>query len=291
MNYTKFMSFAKSHIKDYLPEEYKDAEVSLMPVKKLDEEYIGLTVKKEGQISAPIVNIKMFFRRFQENETIESLMEEMARLLQTEPPMVLDPELLGHYDQIKPLLFIRVSSAEKGEAIILDSPHQVIGDLLITYHIYISAGANDNGWFSTRVTNEMLDTLKVSAETLALDAYINTPKLFTPKLESLLEAVTGEPEEDPKMMVVSNGDIAYGANALFIPGMMEDISKRFGGNFFAIPSSIHEFIVVVDDGRVTGTELKEMLKTANQTVVEPEDILSYQLYHYDSTTKELNVAA
>ena len=290
MNYTKFMSFVKSHIKDYLPEEYKDAEVSLMPVKKLDEEYIGLTVRMKEQIAAPIVNIKAFFRRFQENETLESLMEEMARLLQTEPPMILDPELLGHYDQVKPLLFIRVSSAEKGEAIMDSSPHQVIGDLLITYHIYVSPH-DDNGWFSTRVTNEMVDTLGVSAETLALDAYLNTPKLFTPKLESLLEAVTGKKEEDPNMMVITNENLVYGANTLFIPGMMENISKKLGGNYFAIPSSIHEFIVVVDDGRVTGDELREMLETANQTVVEPEDILSYQLYHYDCETKELNVAA
>ncbi len=289
MNYTKFMGFAKSHVKDYLPEEYKDAEVTLMPVKKLDEEYIGLTVRQKEQISAPIVKLEAFFKRFQENETMESLLKEMARLLQTEPPMILDPDLLGHYDQVKPLLFIRVSSAEKGEAIQKDSPHQVIGDLLITYHIYVSPSGD--GWFSTRVTNEMLSTLGVSAETLALDAYLNTPKLFTPKLESLLEAVTGEKEEDPNMLVVTNEDTAYGANALFIPGMMEDISTKFGGNFFAIPSSIHEFIVVVDDGRVTGMELKDMLKVANETVVEPGDILSYNLYHYDCETKELNIAA
>ena len=289
MNYTKFMAYAKSHIKDYLPEEYQEAEVTLMPVKKLDEEYIGLTVRKKEQISAPIVNMKLFFEKYQQEDELELVLNDMAKLLQTEPPTILDPDLLSHYEKIKPLLFIRVSSAKKGEAIQNDSPYQVIGDLLITYHIYVSP--NSEGWLSTRVTNEMLDTLGVSAETLALDAYLNTPRLFTPKLESLLEAVTGEKEEDPNMMVVTNENLVYGANTLFIPGMMEDISKKLGGNFFAIPSSIHEFIVVVDDGRVTGAELKEMLEMANETVVEPEDILSYSLYHYDRETKELNLAA
>ena len=289
MNYTKFMSFVKSHITDYLPEEYKIAEVTLMPVKKLDEEYIGLTVRKKEQISAPIVNMKLFFEKYQQEDELELVLNDIAELLQTEPPTILDPDLLSHYEKIKPLLFIRVSSAKKGEAIQNDSPYQMIGDLLITYHIYVSPGGD--GWFSTRVTNEILKTLGVSKETLALDAYLNTPKLFTPKLESLLEAVTGEKEDDPNMLVVTNEDTAYGANALFIPGMMEDISTKLGGNFFAIPSSIHEFIVVVDDGRVTGMELKDMLKVANETVVRPEEILSYNLYHYDCETKELNIAA
>ena len=291
MNYTKFIAYARTHIKAYLPAEYEEAEVTVSHIKKLDEEYTGLMVRRKGQISAPVINIKMFFRRYQNDEPLEELMMEMARQVFLKPPMALDPEALNHYDEIASKLFVRLSSAKKGEALMEDSPHQVIGDLLLTYHIFIPGDENSDGWFSARVTNEMLNNFGITKDQLERDALKNTTKLFVPKLESLMEAVTGEPEEDPRMLVVTNQETTYGANMLFVPGMMEEVATKLKGNFFAIPSSIHEFIVVIDDGDITAEDLRAMLETANQTVVRPEEILSNTVYHYDEKTKVFSKVA
>lgn len=57
--------------------------------------------------------------------------------------------------------------------------------------------------------------------------------------------------------------------------------KNSEKNFFVLPSSIHECILVPDLGQYSREELAKMVKEVNQTQVEEEEILSYQVYYYD----------
>ena len=54
-----------------------------------------------------------------------------------------------------------------------------------------------------------------------------------------------------------------------------------------LPSSVHEFILIKDDGRQKAKDLNKMIKNVNETVLEPRDFLSNQCYHYDAKTKVL----
>ena len=53
-------------------------------------------------------------------------------------------------------------------------------------------------------------------------------------------------------------------------------------DFFILPSSIHEVLLVKDDGNVNFTELKNMVEEVNATQVAPEEKLTDSVYHYDS---------
>ena len=46
MDFEKFVNEIKENIKQYLPEEYQEAEVTFMEHQKLNEQYTGLTVRK-----------------------------------------------------------------------------------------------------------------------------------------------------------------------------------------------------------------------------------------------------
>ena len=54
-----------------------------------------------------------------------------------------------------------------------------------------------------------------------------------------------------------------------------------------LPSSVHEFILIKDDGRQKAKDLNKMIRNVNETVLEPRDFLSNQCYHYDAKTKVL----
>ena len=68
--------------------------------------------------------------------------------------------------------------------------------------------------------------------------------------------------------------LTYGAAALFLPGIIERIHERLGESFFAIPSSIHEFLIIPESSGVTMSVLNSMCREANQTVVRYNEILS-----------------
>ena len=65
----------------------------------------------------------------------------------------------------------------------------------------------------------------------------------------------------------------YGASALFYPGFLEQVAKRFRGKFFILPSSIHELILVPDYGE--------------DVKVTEEDFLSNSVYNYDAKLHRL----
>ena len=46
MNFEAFMESIKKHIKEYLPESYQDAQVTIREQQKLNNRYMGLTVMK-----------------------------------------------------------------------------------------------------------------------------------------------------------------------------------------------------------------------------------------------------
>ena len=80
----------------------------------------------------------------------------------------------------------------------------------------------------------------------------------------------------------------YGASALFYPGFLEQVAKRFRGKFFILPSSIHELILVPDYVEdVKG--LKEIVSDVNDNsdAVTEEDFLSNSVYHYDAKLHRL----
>ena len=55
-----------------------------------------------------------------------------------------------------------------------------------------------------------------------------------------------------------------------------------GGDYYVLPSSIHETLIVPDTGLHDVNELEAMVKEVNETQVAPDEILSDKVQHYDS---------
>lgn len=67
---------------------------------------------------------------------------------------------------------------------------------------------------------------------------------------------------------------------------------RRQGDYYILPSSIHELLIARDDGLVSAKILKEIVHEGNRTesVIKPEDVLSDNVYFYSRTEKSLKIA-
>ena len=63
---------------------------------------------------------------------------------------------------------------------------------------------------------------------------------------------------------------------------MEEAAKRLGEDFYVLPSSIHEVILIPDTPDVSALELQGIVQSVNVEQVAPEERLSDHIYHYDS---------
>ena len=61
----------------------------------------------------------------------------------------------------------------------------------------------------------------------------------------------------------------------------------FGTNYYVLPSSIHELLILPDNGSMQLSELEAMVREVNATQVAPEDRLSDKVQYYDRETKLL----
>ena len=84
------------------------------------------------------------------------------------------------------------------------------------------------------------------------------------------------------MFIATVPDKNSGAGVLAYQDFMDQAAEKIGGDFYVIPSSIHEILLVPDNGEVQAEGLKEMVQEVNATEVSPEEKLSDNVYHYDS---------
>ena len=87
MNFEEFINTIKDTIKEYLPEDYRDAEVNILENRKLNTNYTGLTVTREGDTLAPTINLNNLFDSYSKHpeHSITAVMQEVASVIQHKP--------------------------------------------------------------------------------------------------------------------------------------------------------------------------------------------------------------
>ena len=73
-------------------------------------------------------------------------------------------------------------------------------------------------------------------------------------------------------------------------GCLEGIGMYLKGNYYILPSSIHEVVVISEEDSPGRERLRTMVENVNETQMEEEDILSNHIYYYDREQKKLQIA-
>ena len=87
--------------------------------------------------------------------------------------------------------------------------------------------------------------------------------------------------ESPMWVATVEGGM-NGASVTQLPDFLQEAADRLGGDFFVLPSSVHEVLFIRDDGSFEREQLESMVRGVNATEVSEADFLSDSVYHYDS---------
>lgn len=260
---------------------------------KLQGPYFGLVIQPDmGEVSMCLNLESMFLdvwllqvKSYDEelDELVDIVKSQLERL-----PKVNTSEM-EDYELMKEKLMVQLVPLAGNERMLDGVPHVVHEDMALVYRFMIgSSGAQMS---STLVTNAMLESYGITAEQLHADAMRIAPKKYPATLETMQEVLAGlygiAPEEIPDapmgLYVATCNDRSYGAACIFYPGFLEDAAEKLGGDFFILPSSIHEVILLPDAGSgMTVEEMEKMVREINFTEVEPREKLSDTVYHYDA---------
>ncbi|MGN0256486.1 MAG: DUF5688 family protein [Eubacterium sp.] len=187
---------------------------------------------------------------------------------------------LADYSKMKELLTLQLLSSDGNGYKLDDVPYRKVEDMTLVYRFDL--GDTENGRASILVTNDMLRRYGIDEEQLHQDAMASTVNNRPASLRTMGDVLSGVEMESTPLWVASVDGGMNGACVIQYPGFLDQAAKTLGGDFFVLPSSIHEVLLYQDDGTIGRKDLEEMVQSINESEVAPADRLSDFVYHYDS---------
>jgi hypothetical protein len=305
MGFEEFKSTVVGDIKDYLPENFADATVTLQDVMKNNDVVMtGLMIKEDGNNTAPTIYMERYYGEYMDGTDMDSIMRDIANTrVANDLEQGFDVTWLTDFEQVKDRITCRLVNAEMNTEYLADKPSTRMEDLAVMYAIDL--GGEPGAHMSTPVTNRLMEIYGITGGELHETALANLeqsePVFMTMKdvimdmlekegipegeraaIASSLEAGDGVP-----MYILTNEDRVNGASSLLNERAMEDISQKLGGDFIVLPSSVHETIILPVSEEFDRESLEGMVQQINFEQVAQDERLSDHVYQYDSKGHEL----
>lgn len=306
MNYEMFKEIVSEKLASYLPEEYKDRQLSFGTFEKINTKRDGVTfmVKDGDPKVSPTMYLDGLYEDYKKIGDIEIVLQNAAQELCKHLEQGLHYVEKINLDEVGDNVFFFLINEEQNHEYLQNRPHRKFNDLAIVYDYLIEIG--DEGILSVPVTNDFARVAGFEEHELFERATENTKRLFPTKIQpmsniiaelmdmetmpfELKQAIEQEIKVNEPMFVISNEYKHKGAGALLYENDLQELATYFNSSFYLLPSSIHESIAVPDDV-MTPLELADMVHEINETQVEIGERLSNQVYHYDSITRKVTLA-
>ena len=291
-SFEEFKNEVVGKIREFLPESFASAEVSLQVVRKNNDlQLTGLTIRSTESNICPTIYLEKFYDEYVEGADMSEILERIAEVrMDHEVSESFDVAQITDFEQIKGKLVPRLINAEMNSELLEARPHKLVADLAVTYCALLDQSFD--GTASVAVTNELMKMWNTSVEELHEIAVANLSELLPSTFKGMTEVMSemmGMSTEDMEMMgmstdeeqmyVLSNTMNINGASALLDAKMMEEIIEKVG-DFFILPSSIHETLVVPVKSGMDVESLEAMVRDVNSTQLQPDEILSNRVYSY-----------
>ncbi len=145
-----------------------------------------------------------------------------------------------------------------------------------------TAGMEEADYLVEQLDNNEEMLQEVQEESELADEY--TEEMLDSMLNDLMQQQKG-----PKMYILSNSVGINGATAMIYKDAIRNFASELDSDFYILPSSIHEVILVPYEDCFSREELKNMVNEVNCTQVPIEEVLSDRVYIYRRKTNMIEI--
>ena len=282
MSFEEFKDRFMEDLPKVLPADVCPVTLEQTDVSKLqNESYRGVVIRQEGSPIGVTLDMNRFYEGMEDGRSYDEVLDRAAELAEQglrEAPQF-SIEKLSDYDTMKEKLSIQVVDTERNTEMLEKIPHKDVEDMSMVCRFIVGSGKEGNA--SILVNNQMIDTYGITQDQLFDDAMHYAPELKPFEIINMRDIMSemmgipadelGMSDDGPAMYVASSTDRMNGAGVITYPGFMEEAAAKLGGDFFVLPSSVHEVILVPDNGTADYHALEGMVREVNATQVEPAE--------------------
>ncbi len=290
-SFEQFVEAVVDKIREFLPKSFADARVELSTVTKNNNlRLTGLTIRSVDKNISPTIYLEHFYQNYMDGDDMSEVLERIADIRIKSDVNEFDVGQVSDFDRVQSRLVPKLINKAWNEQLLAERPYKEIADLAVVYQI--SLGSDFGGNASVTVTNQLLSQWGVDIDTVHELAVQNMLNLYPSTLEPMskvLAAMMGEETaemlmvgcpEDEMIWVISNQERANGGAAVLDVKLMETIAEKFGEEFYLIPSSIHEWLLVRCSEGMDASMIGQMIQEVNAEQVSQDERLSDHPYRY-----------
>ena len=206
----------------------------------------------------------------------------------------LDMDFFKDFAQVKGGIFHKVINYEKNKELLKDVPYIKWHDLVVVFYYAMEEAVF--GKATILIYNSHLAMWGQTVEEIYRIAQQNMkqkmPELLV-SMKELMEELAGiEVDETIQpLYMLSNREKMFGASAMLYSEKIKGLADRLGSDLLILPSSTHEVLLLPEQRDQRYDFYRQMVKEVNTTQVDPEEILSFNLYRYDRQKEEIEEVA
>jgi len=254
----------------------------------------GITIKFDNISLAPTIYPDSYYQDWQDGRSMSDIVSGIrSELIKTVPG-------LSHFnvgsinrDSADSHLYASIVNYENNKEWLKNIPHERVADLAV-FAKWKFDNADPNSVLSSKITEPLLAKLQLTKEEALKIAKTNSAR--SAKFESMdtvmrnmmvddgMDKELAEmmfPAQSASLSVLTNESGIDGAALIACPEVLKTVQKEIGEDFYILPSSIHEVLIVPKSEMDDVEDLKQMVLSVNEAEVPPEDRLSDNVYEFD----------
>lgn len=278
---------------------------------------------------ASTIYLDGLYEEYKRGKTMGEIVRQVCRVYEeNKPEQNLNMDFFHDYKMVKPRLACRLINCEKNQELLGGHPHREFLDLAIVYCCILMSDnmgcacvlisdmharywdVDEETLYRDALENmprilpdelsDMDDFMydivrKAVEEKLELTAEgekTQEDEECRAILDGIAEFLAGLPlEKEPerKMYILTNKQHFYGAAVILYPGILESYAGKLGHDFYILPSSVHEVILLADTGVEDREHLYDMVREVNAQNVPEEELLSDNVYYFSLKSGKITI--
>lgn len=238
---------------------------------------------------SPTIYPEFYYEEYQHCEDMDRVTEiVMTNYRKAEVMTSIDVSFLHDFDKVKDRIVFRLVNLEMNRNLLKDLVYIPYMDLAIIFSCIINSDEESSAHVLIRTS--IAESWGVSVKELYRLSLENTPKILPYVMDTIENVIMnqcqdfsdGLPEDTSQdcMYVLTNISKQNGACCILYDHLLQKIADRLGKDFYIIPSSIHEVILLPANDAISPEDLAEIIQDGNQTVVSHDEILSDHAYYF-----------
>lgn len=287
-----FLEKLRKGIADYYGEAYR---VEINEIQKNNGiVYRGVTITSRDSNLSPTIYTEQLYEQYKDGRPLSGIVQEVIRIYEDNKiEGGIDEGFFADFSQVRERIVCKLINYEKNRELLASVPYVRFLNLALVCYCSILHDTFGSATILVRWGN--LKLWGVDERALFDLAVENTRRILTPQIRDMDQIMSEEDGElhrkegQMHMYVLTNNRKLFGAVCILYPEVLRQFSRQISKNFYILPSSVHEVILIPEEDNLYGKEFEKLVRSVNRMQVEPEEVLSDSVYYYDRAREKITI--